>query len=350
MCNQELRNFLGQLDLLCIEGYDFERPLDGGGSSASAIYRKADEQVVFKFLIAPRNDIELERFKLEHSFLTKSYLNCLGQGKQYFSGPENSYPVPTIKLPLQIIKGGFISYFAYDFEEGELLSTLDFRMLCFDKKLLLLHRIASGLSYFSRSYYDHRDLHPENILLRQGYDMDSNPEQPDPRVMILDLGNCQVQPATRTYIREDCNEDAVIQDNNRRLLTSFISMPPDFLIEGKNIKNYDTWAFGVFAYEVFFDELPFEINDISDVTKLRNKNSFPISFTQNLNSLKPSLKLIFERALSPSGHERPALWAMVKLIYWVRIEEPKGSYSTRYINELIDNNGNDPAYDLRYEE
>ncbi|MEZ8276336.1 protein kinase [Vibrio cyclitrophicus] len=344
MCDQELRNFLGQLDLLSIAGYEFERPLGGGGSSVSAIYRKSDEQVVFKFLIAPRNDTELERFKLEYSFLKKSPLNAYGNGKQFFLGPETSYPVPTIKHPLQINKKGLINYFSYNYEEGELLSELNWSTFSFDEKVLLLHRIASALSYFSRSNYDHRDLHPENILLRQGYDMDTNPEQPDPRVVILDLGNCQVQSTTRWYIRDDCDEDAVIQDNNRRLLTSFVSMPPDFLVEGKNIQNYDTWAFGIFAYNVLFDELPFEIKDISDLTKLRISAYYRSKFAKNIHTLPVSLRKILERILSLEGKNRPPLWAIVKLLYWVRIEEPKNEHPSGFIEQLLNNDGNDPRH------
>ncbi|MCH2057496.1 MAG: hypothetical protein MK214_12995 [Thalassotalea sp.] len=41
-----------------------------------------------------------------------------------------------------------------------------------------------------------------------------------------------------------------------------------FIVECSATKNYDTWAFGIFAYNVFFGEMPFELNDIKDVTQL----------------------------------------------------------------------------------
>ena len=65
---------LERLGLLEIDGYRFKSSL-GGGSALSSIYEKADEKVVFKFLIAPRNEIELERVKLEYSVLKTNIAN-----------------------------------------------------------------------------------------------------------------------------------------------------------------------------------------------------------------------------------------------------------------------------------
>ena len=91
------------------------------------------------------------------------------------------------------------------------------------------------------------------------------------------MGNCQRTNLEGDWIwriDRDLDEDAVFQDNNKRLLASFISMPPDFLEKGEGTLNYDSWSFGVLAYRVLFDELPFNPNQIGDLTQLLANRKF----------------------------------------------------------------------------
>ncbi|WP_199526395.1 protein kinase [Pseudoalteromonas sp. bablab_jr004] len=348
---------LQQLGLTTINEYRFIKYL-GGGSALSALYESDNKKIVFKFLIAPRNIVELERFKLECSVLEKNRANWRNgaetlteeQRKTFFIGPYESYPLPKVLVPLVESDSGEIIYFGYEYEEGELLSALDTSTFSIEEKLLLLYRIASGLNYFNQTGYSHRDLHPSNILLL------SNPTMPkydrdradvNSKVKFLDLGNCQWNETETDYIYKigrELDEDLVFQDNNKRLLASFVSMPPDFLLHGKNTKNYDSWSFGIYAYKLLFGTLPFEANEIADITLLRDFNNFNSDFRSKLQSVGVGFEQIMLRLLSPDGERRPEIHSIVRLFSWLvhRIEDFQ---DVQFINTVIDSSGFDPYYD-----
>jgi serine/threonine protein kinase len=354
---ENLRAFLGKLDLLEIDGFEYENEL-GGGSALSSLYSRHGEKVVFKFLISPRNPIELERFKLEFSVLEKNRANTIrtkegfvpDPDKRHFIGPKSSYPLPNIAVPLQSRLSNQINFFAYSYEEGQLLSSVDTAHFSTDEKIFLLYRIASGLSYFNQTGYSHRDLHPENIILLDDYDMPNSNRYMalnDPRVKFLDMGNCQ-----RTNLEDDwlyriernLDEDAVFQDNNKRLLASFASMPPDFLEKGEGTINYDSWSFGVLAYKILFNELPFSPQQIGDVTLLRNERKFSENYQSNLKSVTLGMQLVLNHLLSPRGEERPSIHTIVRLFSWL-VDRKEDFQERNFICQVIHNNGFDPNHD-----
>lgn len=348
---------LEKLDLLEIDGFRFVKRL-GGKSALSSLYEKDGEKVVFKFLIAPRNFVEIERFKLEYSVLMYNPANSdwLEDNKfisnmNRFIGPKTSYPLPTIKVSLDSLYNNSVYYFAYLYEEGNILKELDTSNYKYEKKISLLHRIASSMNYFNRVGYVHRDLHPENIVLLANHQMNPNSKKNDPRIKFLDMGNCQRDNSAGNFTHNelyknarDLDEDAVFQDNNRRVLSSFISMPPDFLEKGNNTENYDSWAFGVYAYKLFFGKEPFDIKHIEDITALRHPANIPLEYRRNLNKIPLGLSLILDRLLSMKGENRPSIDAIVRLFSWL-VYRNDDFQEHGFIMRVINNGGFDPNYD-----
>lgn len=345
---------LEKLDLLKIDDYEFEKALDGG-SALSGLYSNGEKKVVFKFLISPRNIIELERFKLEFSVLDKNKMNwfegieIITPRPSMFFGPEESYPIPKICHSLVSTYNNQVNYFGYEYEEGVLLADLDTSNYQVSEKTQLLYRIASGLNYFNQLGYSHRDLHPENILLLDNPVMARfEHQQNNPKIKILDMGNCQkiiTSWGHIDHIQRDLNEDIVFQDNNKRLLSSFTSMPPDFLEKGDKTENYDSWSFGVFAYSLLFDEMPFTVETIHDVTLLRETRHFSNDYQSNLNSIGIGYKLILKHLLSPRGEDRPTIDAIVRLFSWLVFRADEFT-DTAFIKRVIHNSGEDPDFDF----
>jgi len=346
------KSFLEQLGLLTIGKYKFQKML-GGGSALSALYKSNEELLVFKFLIAPRNNIELERFKLEFSVLEKNRTNWVDGIKDksllpsLFIGPKESYPLPEVAYPLTHMFSSEINFFGYYYEQGVLLSDIDTREYSLKQKTELLHRVASGLSYFNQCGYTHRDLHPENILLLEASEMpESDNLANNPKIKILDLGNCQ--KIKRDYesiwdIKRDLDEQLVYSDNNKRLLTSFYSMPPDFLELGEKTENYDSWSFGVLAYSILFNKMPFELNSLDDVTQLRVSDCLPKEVELNLSSLGNGYELVLKQLLSPKGSSRPSIDTIVRLFSWLVFREDEFG-DIEFVRAVINNNGFDPNY------
>lgn len=356
--DEDIYALLKQLGLLKIGGFRFVKRL-GGQSALSSLYEKDDEKVVFKFLIAPRNSVEIERFKLEYSVLMYNPANSAWLGGNQFTpdisrfiGPETSYPLPTIKISLESLYNNSVYYFAYLYEEGDILDELDTSKYTDKDKISLLHRIASSMHYFNRVGYVHRDLHPGNILLLANHSMDPNSVENDPRVKFLDMGNCQRDNIPGNFIHNkvyknarNLDEDAVFQDNNRRILSSFVSMPPDFLEKGNNTKNYDSWAFGVYAYKLFFGKEPFDVKHIEDITALRRHPvNIPEEYRRNLNSTPLGLRLILEHLLSMKGENRPSIDAIVRLFSWL-VYRNDDFQEYNFIMKVIKAGGYDPDDD-----
>jgi len=349
--------FIKSFGLDKIEDYTFVKIMNNG-SALSALYENKYNSVVVKFLICPRNNIELERFKLEYSVLHINKLNSSYGNEGYklnpnaFHGPIESYPLPKIIIAYKEAGFGLISYFGYQYMEGVLLSEIDSTEMSLHDKCYLVYRVASALNYFNPSGYSHRDLHPNNILLLPDPQMARNDyQQNNPKVIILDMGSCQknIYPWSHLepIIERNVDEKLVFNDNNRRLLSSFISTPPDFIEKGEDTKNYDSWAVGVYFYELIFGEKPYNPKDINDVTKLRMKKEYSSSFRNNLDSIETSLKLIIEHLLEPNGDKRPTTDAIVRLL-WNYLYNEQFQTDQKYAKYIILNGGDDP--DIRHED
>lgn len=351
------KKILNKLNISKINGFRFKKKL-GGGSSLTCLYVKNKEKIVLKILISPRNKQELERFQFEYSVLEKNYANHLpGIDDEFtlsrvFNGPKTSYPLPKIAVKLKQKLGGLVTYFGYFYQEGTLLSNKIKSLKTYEEKIKILHRIASGLNYFYRVGYSHRDLHPENILLlenHQMFDVDKTGKENDPRVIFLDMGNCQIENPDHQFFKierkineKEINEEEIITENNKRLLSSFTSMPPDFLEKGGQTKNYDSWAFGIFAYQILFGKIPFKLSEIIDVRNLKIEENK--EFHENINTLPAGLKLIIKHLLATNGDTRPTIHAIVRLFHFL-IYRKEESENSEKMKRIIHNNGIDPDLD-----
>ncbi|AWX99453.1 hypothetical protein A8139_05160 [Marinomonas primoryensis] len=351
-------DILACLELDCIDGFKFKKEF-GGKSSFSALYENHEKKVVFKFLIFPRNNVELERFNFEYQALYENIANrreCeINDHPSLFMGPDSSYPLPKIVHNIKSISEK-IFYFSYEFEEGDLLSGVENSKLVFSEKIELLYRLSSAMNYFGRTGYEHRDLHPENILLKPNPCMQefiingpsniSAPEN-DPRIVFLDMGTCKIKKRSgelnRHFFIQNHNEDLIENENCKRVLSSFTSMPPDFLLKGRETKNYDSWALGVYAYRLLFGRLPFEPESINDVYKILNSQWDISCYKENLNSLPIALRLVLQHLLAFKGEERPPIYSIVRLFGWIKSDDHRFK-SEGFIKRVIHNDGFDPDH------
>ncbi|GGN29286.1 MULTISPECIES: protein kinase domain-containing protein [Marinomonas] len=359
---EDCLEILKKLEIDTINDFSFKKEL-GGGSSFTALYEnKNNDKVVFKFLIFPRNKIEIERFKFEYQSLLKNISNTDRYGEDdrffLFRGPKTSYPVPTITHNIKNISNK-IFYFSYKYEEGELLSSIDSSKLNLNEKYEFLYRLSSAMNYFSRLGYEHRDLHPENILIKKGYTMypfdsvghlhNKNLLDNDPRIVFLDMGMCKLQKGlgdlNRYDFSENYDENLIEDDNSKRIMASFTSMPPDFLLHGTDTVNYDSWSFGVYAYNLIFDELPFKVDSISDAYKLlMRREDLDISFTRNIGKLSTISKFTFKHLLSTKGENRPSIDSIVRLFGWINSKDTRLE-DDFFVKKVIHNQGFDPEHD-----
>lgn len=338
------------LSLFEIDGYIFQEKLDGG-SAASAIYANGEEKVVFKFLIAPRNKQEKLRFEREFLSLSRNFMHILaspagGAGRKFF-GPETSYPLLEIVHDMKSDFDDSVLYFSYKYVSGKLLRDINVEDLSMKERYEVLHRVASGLSYFSQSGYSHRDLHPGNILLCEGYCMDNSDDpEHDPRVKVLDMGSCVKSNEPRFYLFDVVDEEQDKDtDSGRRLIASFYSMPPDFVTQGNKVRNYDTWAFGVLAFNFLCGTHPYDLEDLSDVYDLyTGKLAEYKDNTRLLSKFPTGIECIIKNLLSVSGEKRIAINEVVRIFHLV-VNNSEKLDDMDYVKSIINNNGFDPNVD-----
>lgn len=131
------------------------------------------------------------------------------------------------------------------YEEGNLQQLIDSGKLNQTQKETLLRQILEGVGFLHNQEIIHRDLKPQNILIAKRYD------EYIPK--ITDFGISK---------KLDINKSSVFTNSLAGAGTMAYASPEQLL--GKTIKkNTDLWSFGVIAFQLFTDKLPFNTGNES---------------------------------------------------------------------------------------
>lgn len=253
-----MEEFLKQLNLQFIDGYRYRRRLSGGEMAAVAVYTRtpdatslkdpAPNQIVVKFLIAPRWDRELETFRREAETL-------MMLRKHEFS--------QTIVKGLTTVRESKeypVYYFFLEYVEGMTLRTMfeqdpppwDYR-----KALDYLRKIATALLPATAAAEVHRDLHAGNIMI-----VPPGPVPPgglfeaDPGVRILDFGTSR---NWLSGLREHWQEDRF------RHCGAVSAWSPEFIEDPSQVDcKHDIWALGNLFLRMLTGEHAFQADNFKN--------------------------------------------------------------------------------------
>ncbi len=115
--------------------------------------------------------------------------------------------------------------------------------------------------------------------------------------------------------------------------------------KGNDTENYDSWAFGVYAYTLIFGKEPFDVKHIEDITAIRRHFvNLPQEYRRNLNDAPLGLRLILKHLLSMEGENRPSIDAIVRLFSWL-VYRNDDFQEYNFIMKVINGGGFDPDYD-----
>jgi serine/threonine protein kinase len=216
-------------------------------------------EVFIKLLLFPRSDFESALFHNEIYILRHL---------------DDFQPRVTPKLLASgELHNGDVMYLVTEKAEGKTLAKYfqeELPYSDFDSKLELFHRVASCVAYCLISGWNHRDLHPENVLILeeapiwQAQDLYFNP---NPKAMLLDWG--------QSY----CDLLAQFDDSPPFLKTlygcyfksftaSLYSSPPEIFRSPEyhhhTIDKYDSWSLGLILCRIFTGRNCFEFRSIGD--------------------------------------------------------------------------------------
>jgi len=243
-----MKGFIKALGLNQINNYYYHSPLSGGKAATTCIYKNdSGQEVVVKFLIAPRNEQELDRFEAE--FKALQMLQSSVHFPKLLSGfvKHNNYP---------------IYYFLMEMIYGDSLEKhIESKHLPWDWRysVEMLHRISSALSE-SLIIFVHRDLHPGNIILHKEPQFDKTDGiYIDSGIRILDFG---------------CNKDTIRelfglwQETNFRHLGAVRTWSPEFLFSPSTVgREHDIWALGVMFYRFLTGLHPIDAKSFGELIK-----------------------------------------------------------------------------------
>lgn len=239
------------------------------GKSSKTYYGEDIEkggQVFVKLLMFPRSD--LERALFHNEIYALRHL-------------DDVEPRVTPRLlDFGELYNGDIIYLVTKKAEGKTLAEYiqnDCCCLSFEDKLELFHRVASCLSYCLISGWNHRDLHPENVLLLDEipiwHDQDT---QPDPKAMLLDWG----QSYCDLFAQFDDAPPFIETLHGcyfKSFTASLYSSPPEIFrgpeYHHRNISVYDSWSLGLILHRVITGHNCFEFRSLGDYAQsLADKN------------------------------------------------------------------------------
>lgn len=213
---------------------------------------KTGSKVFIKFLLFPRNDVDLAKFQNEIDAL-----NYLG-----------NHPVQT--TPKFLTSGqlfdGDIRYFITTWTDGITLHDWIKNSLAaasFVQRLEVFHRVACAISY--NGLYSHRDLHPGNVILANAAPDWAGFRLPDPSTIIVDWGESFSGLVAGFH---DAPEYATLLAARipKQISGSFYCLPPEIFSPwslGQHVAgNYDSWALGLLLYKLLTEKDLFAFPDI----------------------------------------------------------------------------------------
>lgn len=290
-----MRNFLDALDLIKIEEYVYLNSLSGGKASSSAIYvNNKNEKIVIKFLISPRNELELSRFKDE-----AETLELISKAQLHLD--EDSY-VPLLKIKFTKNDLFPIYYFGMEYIEGITLTAyISTNPLpwSWEKSTEFLLFLSQCLYNLNLGNFVHRDLHPGNILyMKKGevfYDKDSKMFKYNTGLKIIDFG-CSRSVFRDLYLPQ--------MDDKYRLVGALTSLSPELLLDPTKVDNkHDSFAIGTMYYRFLTGFYPIEIHNFGDICNAFNDENALMQKIDNLDLPFP-IKLLLKKSLSFNQIER----------------------------------------------
>jgi serine/threonine protein kinase/Tol biopolymer transport system component len=203
---------------------------------------------------------------------------------------------PNVVTVYDIGESEGIHFISTEFVEGQ---TLRERMasahLTIEEAVDIALQVASALSYAHEKGVIHRDVKPENIMLR-----------PDGYVKVLDFGIAKLTEGKARSGTNDPNEapTRVKASTTPGMVMGTVHYMSPEQARGLRVDDRtDTWSLGVILYEMLTGRQPFEGETPSDVISIILQRD-PTPLSTLVTNVPPELEHIVSKALDKSKDER----------------------------------------------
>jgi len=196
---------------------------------------------------------------------------------------------PNIVTILEIGESAGATYVAMEFVEGETLrSRIDKSKVPFDRALDIVRQMAQGLGAAHKAGIVHRDVKPENVMLRM-----------DGYVKLVDFGLAKVLPWS------DSVTNAGVTDGTEsgQIVGTFSYMSPEQARGQPVDATSDIFSLGIVLYELLTGEHPFRTDNPMD-TLQGILNREPVSTRVKCPEISGEMHGIVERCLKKDKSQR----------------------------------------------
>jgi serine/threonine protein kinase len=329
---EDYKTLIEKAGLIEINNYKFDKFINKGNASSTAIYKNKQENILVKFLIGPRNSDELSSFCNE--FYAQSIIN-----KNKIQGFKS---IPEIKIDLNKAKNFPIIFFGMEFIEGKSLKDIinkNRHNKCFPLKweeaLNIIHRIAITLSEIHVKGFVHRDLHPGNIIILSNKEIYKFDKVIETNIRILDLGN------RSSWSIELINPDEYNkQEDKYRPKGSITSWSPEYLLNrDKTIGTaQDIWALGVIFFHLLSGTYPIYAKSISELISKYLKGEKSIQWNKLPKDIPYPIIFLLKRMLEFDHNKRINTGPLTRICYDIRYSDLLNE-NPNYINDYLNKDG-----------
>ncbi|HEX6731653.1 MAG TPA: protein kinase [Pyrinomonadaceae bacterium] len=200
---------------------------------------------------------------------------------------------PNIITVYDINESEGTQYIATEFIEGETLRThIATTKLPLHESLDITIQIAGALSAAHGAGVVHRDVKPENLMLR-----------PDGYVKVLDFGIAKLTEQRRASPDGEAPTRALVKTGKGVVMGTAHYMSPEQARGHAVDARTDIWSLGVVLYEMVTGRLPFEGATVSDCIASILKTE-PRPLTEVIPDVPQRLEWIVQKALRKDADER----------------------------------------------
>jgi serine/threonine-protein kinase len=200
---------------------------------------------------------------------------------------------PNIITIYEIGEANGLHFIATEYIEGETLQTkLKEELLSFQSTLEIALQIASALDAAHRAGIVHRDIKPDNVMVRR-----------DGIVKVLDFGIAKLTAADTSEFDQESETLVQVKTRVGMILGTVAYMSPEQARGTETDARTDIWSFGCVLYEMLTRQQPFRGETMTDV--LANViNREPVSVRAHRQDTPTELERIITRTVRKNREER----------------------------------------------
>lgn len=260
-----------------IGNYYIEEMLGQGGMGA--VYRARDVQlqrlVAFKIMhpeIAAHEDLRKRFLQEARAIAALDHPNII-QIYSFFAADD-------LYLVMEFVQGGSLRDYLRSLQNND-------KFMDIAEAVTLIKQLASALNYAHDQGMIHRDVKPDNVLLKQG----SFADHMRFRALLTDFGLAKLA------------ENAVVQTMGHNPMGTLPYMPPEQIKGGVMDGRTDLYALGIMMYEILVGRLPFMPRNIPEAARMHGSEPPPRPSEQRAG-ITPELEEIILKTLAKDPGDR----------------------------------------------